>query len=977
MRLFSLLILNLLILGNPIFSQTNYIDYVNPFVGTGGHGHTYPGAVYPFGMMQLSPDTRLEGWDGCSGYHYSDSILYGFSHTHLSGTGVSDYGDLLIKPFSDAMIEVPQEIYTLKTSSAFDHRDEEASPGYYSVWMKDDAISASLSTTPRCGMHLYTMNKENNNKILIDLKHRDEVTYSKLQFVNDSEIVGLRYSKAWAENQKFYFIIRLSEPIKHKFLYVDDNLLIDANTAIGTNVKAILFLPANTENISLKVGISACGIEGARKNLDEEIPGWNFNDVKSAAEDAWNKELSKIEYHHPETVKMNVFYTSLYHCMIVPNLFMDVDSMYLGRDFKTHKSEKGNYYTVFSLWDTYRAYHPLMTIIDRERSRDFIHTFQAQYEQANLLPVWEFASNETYCMIGYHSVPLIADAIAKGIITDENEIKILLEAMINSATRPQFGLDDYMESGYISADNESESVSKTLEYAFDDWCIAQTAAKIDEYEIFENYIRRAQSFKNLYDPESGFFRPKMNGAFIKPFDPCEVNFNFTEANAWQYTFYVPQDIQGYIKLLGGDKQFTTKLDSLFLGSSQTTGRDQADITGLIGQYAHGNEPSHHMLYLYAYAGESWKTQDLSNRILNEMYSNTPDGLSGNEDCGQMSAWYVLSAMGLYPVNPADGYFVFGSPQMDKAVINLENGNTFTILCENNSSANKYIQSVELNGSKYPYSYIHYDDIMDGATLIFNMGPDANKEFGTKDIYRPESAIIENQIIPVPYFDYDKKTFSKKTRLSINSISNANIEYKLDENSEWEKYEKTLKIKESTTVHARLRTANNQLSPISSCTLIKIASKRKVELLQQYNPQYTAGGPEGLIDYQRGNLNFRTGGWQGYQGSDFSMIMDLGKKQEIHKLTLGCLQEARSWIWLPSSVEFYHSKDGKKFTLLGKVEHQVSDKMLSAVLHDFVLEFNPIKTRFIKVFAKSYGTIPVWHMAKGFDSYIFVDEVIVN
>ncbi|PLW92383.1 MAG: glycosyl hydrolase family 92 [Marinilabiliales bacterium] len=975
-RISFLLIFSLLISVSG-YSQKDFNQYVNPFVGTGGHGHTYPGAVYPFGMMQLSPDTRLTGWDGCSGYHYSDSVLYGFSHTHLSGTGVSDYGDLLIKPFADASLDIDEYITDKKFSSEFSHKGEHASPGYYSVYLPNDAINVNLTTTARCGMHQYTFNPENHNKVLLDLEHRDQVIYSKLQFVNDSEIVGVRYSKAWAQNQKFYFVLRLSEPIQHKFLYVNDTLMNGPNFAIGTDVKAILYVPQGLENLTIKVGISATGIEGARKNLEAEMPGWDFNEYKSATEEAWNKELGKIDYTHPSQEKMRIFYTSLYHTMIVPNLFMDVDSMYLGRDFEVHKSEKGDYYTVFSLWDTYRAYHPLMTLIDRKRTLDFIYTFEKQYKEGGLLPVWEFASNETFCMIGYHSVPVIADAIAKGIVPDRETMDIMLEAMIHSSTRPHHGLDALMEYGYISSDQESESVSKTLEYAYDDWCIAQTAAILGDEEVFNTYIDRAQAFKNIYDPETGFFRPKANGAFVKPFDPREVNFNFTEANAWQYTFYVPQDVQGYINLLGGDAQFIEKLDSLFMGCSKTTGRNQADITGLIGQYAHGNEPSHHMAYLYAYAGQPWRTQDYCHQILNNMYADAPDGLSGNEDCGQMSAWYVLSSLGLYPVNPADGYFVFGSPQLQRATINLENGNKFTISCTNYGENNKYIASVMLNGSEYPYSYIHYDDIFKGGNLVFTMSDKPNREFASTQGYRPVSAISNNQIIPVPYFEFDKQTFNKKTKLEIHKNFDGALQYKICENGEWKFYKKPLKIKESSIVFARIHFTDELVGPETSCKLIKIDQDLKVQLLSEYNSQYTAGGSHGLVDYQRGGSDFRTGGWQGYLGTDFGAIVDLGKKKTISKITLSALQEARSWIWLPTYVEFYYSVDGETFTSLGKLEHDVSDRILDAKLYEFVMEFDAVEARYIKVFGKNYGIIPDWHLGAGNRSWIFVDEIIIE
>lgn len=963
----------LLLLTVSIFAQNDYVKYVNPFIGTGGHGHTYPGAQYPFGMMQLSPDTRKEGWDGCSGYHFSDSVIFGFSHTHLSGTGVSDYSDLLIMPYSDKAIEAYPNLSKLNTAGRFSHRYEDASPGYYEVLLEENQINVALTATARCGMHQYNFTEKSKNKILIDLQYRDEVTFSKITFENDSTISGVRYSKAWATNQKFYFVIKLSQPIKHKFLYLNDTLQTGINTAIGTNLKAVLFLSDTSSSILLKVGMSATGVEDARNNLNFEIPDWNFKKVLNQATEAWNKELGRIEYSTPNQNDKIIFYSALYHCMIVPTIFTNADNTYLGRDFEKHTAEGFDYYTVFSLWDTYRGYHPLMSIIDRKRTRDYVLTFLEQFNQSGLLPVWEFAANETFCMIGNHSIPVISFAILNDIIVNPDTQKLLLNAIVETANTPRGGIGVYKECGYIPSNRESESVSKTLEFAYDDWCIAQVAQKLGNEPVYIEFIKRAQSYKNIFNPENGFHAPKANGTFLSPFDPREVTFNYTEANGWQYNFYIPQDVSGYIDLLGGEKIFADKLDSMFEADPTTTGRDQSDITGLIGQYAHGNEPSHHMAYLYAWTSQPWKTQYYCDSILNNLYSNTPDGLSGNEDCGQMSAWYVLSSLGFYPVNPADGNFVFGSPQHREATIHLENGNSFSIKTIGLSEENKYIQQVILNGVQYNKNYISYDDIIFGGELKFVMGPKPSNR-GTSNDDRPFSAITGIVVNPMPFATLlHGKLFPKKNTMTLHSATGCKIEYRILPDGQWAPYSKPLKMKKTTMVE--YRNVGQTLSELTQ--VIKKNIHLNVELFQPYNSQYTAGGPSGLVDGQRGGEDFRTGGWQGYEGTDFTAVVDLCKKQMVRRVTLGCLQEARSWIWMPTSVEYYYSLDGVNYTKLGALGHTVPDTDLSAYVMNFPLDFEPVEARYIKVFAKNYGVCPEWHLGKGGKAWIFVDEIIIE
>ena len=529
-------------------------EYVNPFLGTGGHGHTYPGASLPFGMIQLSPDTRLEGWDGCSGYHNSDSVIFGFSHTHLSGTGCSDYGDVLIMPVKG---NVELDNYSFR--SGFDKASEKAVPGYYRVDLKKPGARAELTTTLRTGMHRYTFSDARDAGIVIDLKHRDIVLESRLKVTGKDELEGMRISQAWAARQVLYFVIRFSKPITAYHLRSGGKMPDNASEAKGNDVKGLFrFGLQGNEPLQIKIGISAVSTAGARKNLESENPGWDFDQVSQQAMNAWNRELGKIKVEGGSKDQKTVFYTALYHAMLSPNLYMDVDGQYLGRDQKPHQAKDFDYYTVFSLWDTYRAEHPLLTIIDQKRSNDFINTFLRQFAEGGKLPVWELSANETGCMIGYHAVPVISDAYLKGI--RGFDAALALAAMKHSAGMDELGLKYYKTMGYIPSDKEGESVSKTLEYAFDDWCIAQMAKVLGNDSDYGTFIRRAQYYKNVFDASTGFMRAKNNSSWFSPFDPAEVNFNYTEANAWQYSFYVPQDIGGLMQLLGGREKFAARLD---------------------------------------------------------------------------------------------------------------------------------------------------------------------------------------------------------------------------------------------------------------------------------------------------------------------------------------------------------------------------------------------------------------------------------
>lgn len=978
MKKIKFIIISLIIFNSCQFNNEP-ASYVNPFIGTGGHGHTFPGATVPFGMVQLSPDTRLEGWDGCSGYHYSDSIIYGFSHTHLSGTGIADYCDILFMPTTNKYYLNNGYKKGLENgyASRFSKRNEIASPGYYSVKLDDYNILVELTATKRVGFHRYTFPKNKNAFVTVDLSHRDEVLESSLKQINDYEIEGMRRSRSWAQNQYIYFVARFNQPIKKLNLAKNDTLL-NKSFAESRNIKAALeFGHLPKKKLLIKVGISAVSIDGARKNLEKEIPGWDFNEIKSKAQKDWNNELSKIKVKANRKNK-TIFYTALYHTMIVPNIFMDVDKKYRGTDLKIHEAKDFDNYTVFSLWDTYRATHPLYTIIGQKRTNDFIQTFIHQYENGGQLPVWELAGNYTGCMIGYHSIPVIVDAYMKGI--RNYDIKKAFEAMKNSAMQGHLGLESYKKYGYVRADKESESVSKTLEYAYDDWCIAQIAKSIDSTKEYNYFIKRAQSYKNIYDPTNGFMRPKLHGVWKYPFDPAEVDFNYTEANAWQYSFYVPQDISGLIELMGGKENFSNKLDQLFNTSDQTTGRIQADITGLIGQYAHGNEPSHHMAYLYSFANKPWKTQEMVHKVLYQMYSENPDGYIGNEDCGQMSAWYVLSAMGFYPVTPASNIYVIGSPILKSAAIKLENGKTFTIKTRNLSEKNIYIQSAKLNGSPYNKSYITHQTIMNGGELIFTMGSKTNKDWGSQDENIPVSKIDDHLILPSPYSNVKKQSFLKEIRVElIDEIKGANIYYttsgkepKVNSNI----YKFPIPIKKSTTIKY-FAEKNGIRSVVAELNLVKFPEGRSIRLNTKPSRQYTAGGDSALIDGIYGTDDFRTGSWQGYNGVDLDAIIDLKKLTKVSYLSVNFLQDINSWIFMPVYVEFYSSTDGTNYKLLGKIDNTIPENEWGTIIKDFTLKMNPLQTRYIRVLGKSNIICPEWHKGHGNESFIFADEITIK
>lgn len=706
-------------------ASTDYTQYVNPFIGTDFTGNTYPGAQAPFGMVQLSPDNGLPGWDRISGYFYPDSTIAGFSHTHLSGTGAGDLYDIsfmpVTLPYKEA--EAPLGIH-----SKFSHDDESATAGYYRVLLKDYNIHVELTATERCGIQRYTF-PEARAAIFLNLKKAmnwDFTNDTQVEIVDSVTIQGYRFSDGWARDQHIYFRTRFSKPFTS--VQIDTTAIIKDGDHIGTaTIARFDFDTQKDEQIIVSTAISGVSTEGAAKNLLAEVPDDNFDKYHNLTRDNWNRQLSKIEIVSNNTDDKVNFYTALYHSMIAPTIYSDVDGTYYGPDKKTHKTDGWVNYSTFSLWDTFRAAHPLFTYTEPERANDMVKSFITFYEQNKRLPVWNFYGSETDMMIGYHAVPVIVDAYLKG-ITDVDPEKAL-EACIATANIDNYrGIGMYKKLGYVpyniadSYNAENWSLSKTLEYAYDDYCIAKMAEKMGKKEIADEFYKRSLNYKNLYNPATSFMQPKEDkGNFIKNFSPDEYTPHICESNGWQYFWSVQQDIDGLIALTGGKERFAQKLDSMF--TYHPSADDELPIfsTGMIGQYAHGNEPSHHVIYLYNAIEQPWKTQQYAAKVMHELYQNSPAGLCGNEDCGQMSAWYVFSAMGFYPVDPVSGKYEIGTPLFPEMQMHLSNGNTFTVLAPTVSKENIYIQAVKFDGKPYSKSYITHEQIMEGATLEFEMG----------------------------------------------------------------------------------------------------------------------------------------------------------------------------------------------------------------------------------------------------------------
>jgi predicted alpha-1,2-mannosidase len=741
----------------PLIAQKDFAKYVNPFIGTEKMGHTYPGATAPFGSVQLSPDTdtipffdhgkyNKNVYKYCSGYRYEDKTIVGFSHTHFSGTGHSDLGDFLIMPtvgplqMNPGTSDQPDSGYR----SRFSHEQEKAEPGFYQVYLQDYQIMAELTATTRVGLHQYTFPESKDAHIILDLMHgiynyEDKTTWTYVRVINDTLVMGYRQTNGWARNRTVYFAMTFSKPFKNygrqdfekgiryngfwRKFDQEKNFPEIAGKKIRMHFD---FETSKDEQIKIKFALSPISQRNALENLNSEIPNWDFNGVRQQTRSLWNKELGKIEMEGDASDKMN-FYTALYHAFLSPTIYMDVDMSYKGLDQEIYTAESFTHYTTFSIWDTYRALHPLFNIVQQKRNNDMVHSMMQHYKQnaVGMLPIWSHYANENWCMSGYHSVSILADAILKGVY--KGDPHAALDACIVTSTKLQYeGIGDYIDMGYIPDENNGNSVSNALEYAYDDWSIAQLAASLDRSDDYLIFKKRSENWINNFDSSLKLMRPrKTDGSFRASFDPLETHGQgFIEGNSWNYSFFVPHDPENLVVAMGGETEFALKLDTLFnmhLPDEYFEKTEDVSREGIIGGYVHGNEPAHHVPYLYNWSAEPWKTQSTVRKVLKNQYKPTPDGLGGNDDCGQMSAWFIFSSLGFYPVAPVNDWYALGSPSINHAVINLENGQVFNIMTQNQSPDNVYVQKVTLNGIEINDNKLYYNDIMKGGNLIFYMG----------------------------------------------------------------------------------------------------------------------------------------------------------------------------------------------------------------------------------------------------------------
>lgn len=739
------------LLFTPAWAASDPVKAPLPMVGTDAHGHAYPGATVPFGMVQLSPDTPKPGWDGCSGYHYSDSVINGFSHTHLAGTGCGCLGDILLMP-TIGPVQLQAGTPGNGYSSSFSHKQEFATPGSYKVFLQDPKISVELTATARSGFHKYIFPASDNAHVILDLVHGvgNRASGATIKFENETTISGSRTSDGWGGKREIYFVMQFSKPFES--FGIEENgkrLGADAREGKGRNIKAFVnYKTTANEAVLVKVGISGTGIDGARKNLAAEIPAWNFEGVRAAAMKQWKKVFGAVDIETSDEHVRNTFYANLYCTCIAPVLFNDVDGAYRGMDHRNHLGDGFQNYTTFSLWDSYRAEHPLLILLEPRRVDDMVQSLMTEYREngQHTTPIWPLWGNETWCMIGYHSVSVIAEAYLKGFRNFDAEEAY--QAMRDTAMQNRNGLKTYKELGYCASVAGEQSTSRTIEYSYDDWCLARMAEELGHKEDAAMFYKRAANYRNHFDRSVNFFRGrKANGTWRSPFTTTGlVGDEYTEADAWQYAFGAQQDVPGMIDLYGGDKGFIEKMDALFAADS-TIDTGIPDITGLIGQYSQGDEQCHHVAYLYNYAGAPYKTQQRVREVMATLFDDTPSGACGNIDCGQMAAWYVFSAVGFYPVNPNSGIYMIGSPAVEKAVINLDpklyKGRKFTVIAKNNSPENIYIQSATLNGKPLSRSWITHKEIISGGTLRLVMGPKPNVKWGSEKEVRPPATMPAN------------------------------------------------------------------------------------------------------------------------------------------------------------------------------------------------------------------------------------------
>jgi len=877
--------------------------WVDPFIGTGGHGHTFPGAAYPFGMIQLSPDTRplTRDWDGCSGYHISDTLIYGFSHTHLSGTGCDDYCDILLSPLADDS-EASVENHT----STFSHESEYAEPGYYRVYLDKPRAKVELYAGRRAAMHRYTFSEGDDAVVLLDLNYRDILKDAFIHQSGECAVSGLRRSTNWSMEQSVYFYIEFDKPFAN--IRYDDKL-------------AVMTFSGN--ELTVRVGISSVSEENARLNMLSEDCGWDVEKMKAAARKEWNSYLSKIDItpdckaNTPKGRKdLTVFYTSLYHTAIHPSLYSDVNGEYRGMDREIHTAEGFDRYTVFSIWDTFRAQHPLLLMIEPDRVVDFLKTFISIYEEMGRLPIWEISAYDTDCMVGFNSASVIADAFAAGIVPEEIKEK-LLEALVVSSECPEHGLDSFNKYGYVRGEDENETVSRTLEYAYDCWCVSTVAAALGRTDLEEKYLYRSKFWMNLFDSDCGFMRPRFNGQWVADFSPLKVSSFFTEANSAQYSFFVPHDLGNLMEAMGGEKEFEKKLDWLFATDEQVCGEYHPDISGMVGQYAHGNEPSHHIAYLYSNLGKPRKAWRIVGGILENLYSTGPEGICGNEDCGQMSAWYVMSSLGIYNSCPGDCVKTSIKPEFPRATVWSPDG---------------------------------------GRIPVSSIGTSAPR------VHRVDC----DGFVASPVFEVEKEIFDDSTLVSIGNIPEGCIAV-----CNGVTYEGPFEVSESCELTCYAIDRDGHKSMPNCIILQKRSNDRKVSTADN-----DANGNL-LCDGCHSFVNWRCGGWYDCASKALDAVIDLGSEREIRMISARFAQDLRQTIWTPREVSFELAGQSGEFVAVGTVPTKTGEQDLTPLTETFSVNVPRGQYRYIHVLAKNIAVAPDWHPMSGQAARILCDEIITN
>lgn len=965
---------------------------VDPFIGTGGHGHTYPGATVPFGMVQLSPDTRLDGWDGCGGFHITDDVVYGFSHTHLQGTGVSDYGDVLLMPTVGPLDT--GTVWRERYKDRFVEGSQSAHAGYYRCALERSGVEVELTASERVGFHRWTLDRPDTLQLIVDLAHRDDLINYGMYPLDDSTLVGQRVSDNWADEQHVYFAMRFNRP----FEWLDQLAEIETYNEDGVLKQELSFVPLfslifnDVNDVEARVSLSFVDIEGAVSNLNAEAPSaTGFDAARAQAEQRWETALGRMTITEDDPRERTVFYTALYHSLTVPNLATDVDGRYRGTDLQIHQGDLDSpRYTVFSLWDTFRATHPLLNVLEPERTEAFIDNFIGMHREGGKLPMWELASNYTGCMIGYHAVPVIADAWAKGL--RGFDAHAALEAMVSVATSDDLSKPLWDSLGYLPLERESESVSKSLEYAFDDACIARMAADLGREDIAQRFGRRAQGWKNLFHPGSGFIQPRYGAAWREQFDPTEVTFEYTEANGWQYNFFVPHDVSGHMELMGGPQAYADMLDRMFNGSSRLSGRHQSDITGLIGQYAHGNEPSHHMAYLPAFAGFPERTQLLVDSICDALYTAAPDGLSGNEDCGQMSSWYVWSALGIYPVTPGSDRYILGTPRFDRVTWDLPQGKQLTVQVQRATPQARYIHGFTIDGVPVHRTWVSHQELMAGGqwTLDVREAPVGPDGFGKPvDQWPVEEWLLgDTAFVPVPFIDGPRSYAGDSLTVSVGCIdADAEVRVRVVDDVEamhaagltgrepgFEVSKGQVTVRGTQVVQV-VATRDGRSSAVVGSRIARVNPDYRIGIRFPYANQYAAGGDRALIDGVRGEgADFRTGDWQGYHGKGAVVTVDLGRIHRVSEMSVGILQDVKSWIWAPNVVLCKTSLDSTDFELFGSGSPAIDPMDYTPRTERLVFKGDRL-ARYLQLQLSQYngGEIPGWHPGRWNPTWVFADE----